>query len=165
MTDGSLLEVLVGGLLAIGGGFAAQWGAMYFENRRQRKRLAGAFAGEIGALCAIVEHREYVKVLRSYEDAAREGRMFHIPPLVTLDFMPVFNADPASIGQLSASLAQEAAYFYTKIKAMLEDVRADRTLPPDAQAVEQHARQLREMLEATMALGNKLAERLRREAE
>ena len=160
MTLESLMQVILGGVLAIVGGFASQWGSMHLERVRQRKQVAGALAGEIEAVCALVDRRKYVEVLNTCEQLSRAGTTVHIPPLVTLDFLAVFNAAPSAIGALPPMLARDTALFYTHVKAMLEDVRADR---PQAETAEQslyHAVELRKLLQDTMALGADLARRL-----
>ena len=59
----NLLSTLLGGLLGGSGAIGAQFLAHRLNDGRARKAMAGAFAGEIAAVCEIARRRNYLKGL------------------------------------------------------------------------------------------------------
>jgi len=65
----TLLSVVVGGIIAIGGGFVQR----ICERRHERKSLRAALRAEIQAILAIVERRHYIAALSNLIEAIKSG--------------------------------------------------------------------------------------------
>jgi hypothetical protein len=136
----SLVGTIVGAVLALGGGFGANW----LEHRRQRRALRAAFGAEIDAILKISEIRKHEILAEILLNAWKRGQdnvplMFGSPPQSD----PVFANNVDKIGLLGSD-ASEVVLFYTKLaavrvhlKVMCEGGLTPMTLPQRIEFVEQ----------------------------
>lgn len=143
-----LLSALLGGLLALAGGVAVQWVVARQSRIAERRRLAGAFAGELAALYSAMIRRGYLEMIDAVlADIERTGIVPRTVFTVRHHYFKVFDANASRLGLLDPPLPELLAHHYIYSKIFLEDMEdlADRlpTLGPDAVA---------ERLRATRAL-------------
>lgn len=155
-----IVAVLVGGLIAIAGGFLT---TVLLENRRQRREarnLALAFRGEIGGLMEHIEERGY---LRRFEEVIAEieasGEPFYVPMRIRFQYDRVYDANVERIGMLAGELPALIPLFYTRFSSVLEDlvnmgegVYEALDLPTLLRVY----RDLHRILQATVALGERI---------
>ncbi len=128
---------------------------------RSRKALAGAFAGEIAATCAIARRRDYLSALRQLRTRVREsGRAERLTVRVSLDYFQVYRANAGSLGLLPAAIARDIALFYTQTKSFLEDVVPEARNPRGAAEAEHVLNADIDLLEESLALGERLVTQL-----
>lgn len=149
--------VMVGGVLTTLGGFAAQW----YSGRRERKSIARAFAGEIGAIAHIVDRRGYIAAIETRIKRAQEtGQAQTFRIFIRRNYFQVFESNNAKLGLLPSGLAQDVVMFYTLCKSIIEDVDLDGpTHASGADSVERLGRLLGLFNEA-MTLGEQLVPKL-----
>ena len=113
-----IFSVILGGALAIGGGFVTQ----LWQHHRDRRALALALAGEIHAIVDIIERRKYteaITALISQISIKNEPMTMHVP--VTQNYFVVYESNAAKIGLLPSNAARDVAVFYTIAKGVIED--------------------------------------------
>jgi hypothetical protein len=116
-----LLPVIVGGILAIIGGFLGNAVPQWIQRRRDATTLAGAFRGEIGALLAIAERRHYQQGLEEViqeVNAIQQVRVFTFS--VRSNPFPVYRKNVSRIGMLPNPLPEMICQLYTQGQAILE---------------------------------------------
>jgi hypothetical protein len=119
-----LLQTLIGGLLALLGGFSATWFTQWLHKRVERKNIASAFYGEISSLLRIIKVRGYVQGL---EDDLRYmqsnlGDISFTHFKATKNYFRVYEYNIGKIGLLNEPLPEKIISFYTFIFAALEDI-------------------------------------------
>jgi hypothetical protein len=118
-----LIGTLLGGLLALLGGFLSP---LWHERRRRKseaRNLALAFAGEITALREIAERRGYVAdIQRLIEYIRSTGQPAFIYVLVRKEYFNVYKENVSHIGLLEPPLPRLIATFYTQANSILEDL-------------------------------------------
>jgi hypothetical protein len=126
-----LVGVVVGGILAIAGGFVSN---LWLESRRERRlhrTLALAFQGEIGALLEIVDKRGYIEGLRNARAKTEETGTTHAYHFrARKKYFSVFEANVRQIGLLQPPLPHRVARFYTQANAVLEDMERFEEVDP-----------------------------------
>lgn len=118
-----LAAVVVGGLIAITGGFAS---ASLLENQRRRqesRNLALAFKGEITALLELIRERRYIdRFAEVIAQIERTGVPFYMPFRLRQRYDRVYEANVAKLGLLRSPLSEELPLFYTRLSSILEDL-------------------------------------------
>ena len=165
MTLNDTFPIMLGGALTLVGAVATQWFSRHFESRKARRAVAAAFAGEIGAICAIVRRLEFLENARLFQQAIRQGEVLRISISTTQDYLTIFKANASAIGALPPLLALDTVRFYTQIKSMLEDVRPDAPTPTDIEQADQTVTHLISLMVDTLQLGDGLVVRLREAAK
>jgi len=133
----TLLSVVVGGILAIGGGIAQQW----WQRRQDRRSLAYALAGEIGAIIESIELRRYTEAIDgTIEQVKKTGTPWTFTIDIAEGYFLVYGANAGKIGLLSPLLAKEVAAFYSMMVGLIEDVAPRNNVR--ARTVEQSLAQL-----------------------
>jgi hypothetical protein len=125
MTESAIMQlaaVVVGGLLATGGGILT---TLFIENQKRRyesTHLAMAFKGEIGALVQQIEERNYLgrisEVIRQMQET---GEPFYMPLRVHYRYDRVYENNVERIGLLKPPLAERIPRFYTRVTSALDD--------------------------------------------
>jgi hypothetical protein len=160
MTD-NLLPTIVGGALAIAGGIAGTVLAPLLAVRTERRAVAAALAGEIGALIDIAERRKYVA---AFEAAIAANHSTGSPVGVSVsarrNYFAVFDALVSKLGLLPPDVARDTAGFYVSAKSLLEDSDDLREGLATPQEIPLRMQQTLELLVATLALGHRLVGRL-----
>ncbi len=153
------------------------------QEEAHRRRIAGALAGEIGAIVSLIERREMIDWYREYLDpkwqAVAFQRGFFPPPapVAKEDYLVLYRSLAGEIGVLDADLCNDVARFYVLATSILEQLRAYdreqvqrrldqmRAIGREAEAqleVIQSTRVFLADLEDLVARGVPLAERLRK---
>jgi hypothetical protein len=118
-----LIGVLIGGIIAIIGGFISNLWFEWRRDRQLRKSLALAFQGEIIALLEIVTKRRYIDGLKDmlqYIEKSDEPAIYHFT--ARREYFSVYKANVGKIGMLCPPLSNLVARFYTQANAILEDI-------------------------------------------
>ena len=154
-----LVQVLAGGFLAIIGGFVSQ----VWSLRQERRSVAHAFAGEIGALLGIIHERQYETHLRQVIEHVRsENKAYEFRVGAKQHYFQVYESNTCKIGLLEHGLAESVTKFYTFIKALLEDVADTAISRPDPKDSLQHLERLLKLLLKTQEIGKDAVDRLRK---
>lgn len=118
-----LLAVIVGGVLATGGGILT---SVYLERdkqRRESRNLALAFKGEITALLKHIDERHY---LGRFEQVIAEmeanKKPFLMPFRVRFRYDRVYDENVERIGMLKGQLPELIPLFYTRLNAIIDDM-------------------------------------------
>jgi hypothetical protein len=166
MTCDTIVPVLIGGLLAAGGGVTAQWVTHYLNDRRTRRAVAGAFAGEIGAICSIIRRRKYLEHAQQFLSLVQQSQQpLRIMVMITQEYFTIYHSNSSAIGLLPAPLAMDIAKFYTQLKALMEEVRPDTPMPADvATAIDRLTDQIN-LLSETLRTGEGLVPQLQEVAK
>jgi hypothetical protein len=149
-----IFSVLVGGGLALVGGA----GSTIWQNRRERRSLGYALAGEIQAIVDVVERKKYREVVDQCIETVMKTKQPHsIRIRMKQNYFVVYEANAAKIGLLPRNTARRVARFYTYLKAIIEDVTdEDYVVQSDTEAL-QRLRALRELLDSLVTKGLKVA--------
>jgi hypothetical protein len=124
MTDLTpLLQTLVGGGLALLGGFLAPMWMDRVRRRREARHLALAFSGEIMALQRMVEIRHYIQDLEQCIERMRETRQpVYFSVMIHREYGLVYREHVSRIGLLKPPLPERLTMFYTHMQSILEDM-------------------------------------------
>jgi hypothetical protein len=161
--DENLTPVIVGGLLATLGGIAGQVFLGWQTTRQSRRGIAGAFAGEISAVCTSVRHRDYLKGLTALLQQVRatsQPDWFRVR--ITQDYFVVFTSNTDKLGLLPSELAEGVAIFYTLCKSFIEDMAPESFEPRTFQEAERLLSEQVSMLENILERGDWLVAGLRK---
>ena len=93
-----LIGVVIGGSLAVIGGFASSIFVEWYRNASESKKLAFAFKGELQALSSITKKRgyiEYLKLLISQMEAT--GQPMRMQLHSRREYFNVFNANVSNM--------------------------------------------------------------------
>lgn len=119
----ALAPVIVGGLLAIVGGFLS---TVMIENRRRRteaRNLALAFKGEIVALRSHIEERDYAARFQQVIEQMEATRQpFFMPFRIRFSYDSVYQSNVSKVGLLEGSLPELVPTFYTYLHSLMEDL-------------------------------------------
>ncbi len=119
----ALTPVIVGGLLAIVGGFVS---TVMIENRRRRteaRNLALAFKGEITALRSHIEERGYAARFQQVIEQMEATRQpFFMPFRIRFSYDSVYQSNVSKVGLLEGSLPELVPTFYTYLHSLMEDL-------------------------------------------
>ncbi|HMJ67036.1 MAG TPA: hypothetical protein VK615_16960 [Candidatus Binatia bacterium] len=155
----SLLSVIVGGALALAGGFLTK----LWECRREQRALAFALAGEIGAIIDVAERRKYLPHIRetiAKVEAGEKPRRVRIR--AEQNYFVVYEANAEKVGLLPRQIARDVARFYTLMKAILEDVTDKQWEPSTSEDALRHLHSLAELADTMLKLGNQVVVQLER---
>lgn len=118
-----LVAVVIGGLIAITGGFLS---TTVLERRRQRqesRNLALAFRGEITAILELIRERNYIKRFQQViEQIEENGEPFYMPFHIRFKYDLVYTNNVSKIGLLKEPLHEQIPLFYTRLTSILEEM-------------------------------------------
>jgi hypothetical protein len=153
------------------------------QDETHKQRIAGALAGEIGAIVALIERREMIAMYREYLDprwqAVAFQHGFYPPsaPVAKEDYLVLYRSLAGEIGVLDAALCGDVAEFYVLATSIIEQlrgydeeqtrqrlasIRAHGRGPEEEQRILQGTRVFLTDLEELVARGVPLVERLHR---
>ena len=162
----NLLSTLFGGLLAGGGAILTQIVSLRMANDLTRRALAGAFAGEVAAICAITRRRKYLDFLNMSLDHVHQlqqpGRMM-VP--ITQDYFQIYRSNAGALGLLPSTISERVALFYTLVKSLIEDMQPSAPIPSTPAAAEHAIKEQIALLKETLNLGDELVANLRKETK
>jgi hypothetical protein len=153
-----LFQTLLGGLLAFLGGFVGNFLLQRSQRQKERESLSSAFCGEIAALLAIIERRQYLKFIKSeLESVKQTGKVDSLQISVSRNYFQVYEHNIERIGLLPAPLPEKIVRFYTFMWACLEDLETMRTFEfkaEDALIVERLLEELLRLANDAIDVGN-----------
>lgn len=118
-----LFQTLLGGLLAFLGGFVGNYLLQRSQRQKERESLSSAFCGEIAALLAIIERRQYLKFIKSQLEVVKQtGEVDSLQLKVSRNYFQVYEHNIGKVGLLAAPLPEKIVCFYTFMWACLEDL-------------------------------------------
>ena len=120
--DSGWQNTLLGGVLAVAGGFASAWFQAKVTRGNEARQLAMSFKGELSAIVDIAEARQYeaglVNAIRLVEET---GLPIIVAVPVKREYTIVYTQNASKIGLLKGDLPTKIATVYTKLSAILED--------------------------------------------
>ncbi|MDQ2946258.1 MAG: hypothetical protein M3Y27_10010 [Acidobacteriota bacterium] len=116
-----MIPTIVGGILAISGGFAAET----FSNWQKIRNLRSAHAGELRAYLSLLERRQYIKVLQGHVAYMKENpgsvSIFAVRIAPGSNNNQIFSETAAQIGILPAPLPEEIVGLHYLIQSIFSD--------------------------------------------
>lgn len=156
-----LWPVLLGGILAVGGGLVAQFANHVLTLRRQRMAVAQMFRGDIEAILSIIERRGYKE---SMKRIINHNTVSECPEVFTLsltnNYLVVFDENVRDIGVLPGDLPAEIAKFYMFLKSLLEDIKYFPADPDDATSINRVHIEMLRLFEELTSIGTSISRRL-----
>jgi len=118
-----LLAVIIGGVLATGGGILT---SVYLERdkqKRESRNLAMAFKGEITALLQHIDERHYQQRFEQViAEMEANNKPFLMPFRIRFRYDRVYDENVERIGMLKGQLPELIPLFYTRLNAIIEDM-------------------------------------------
>jgi hypothetical protein len=121
----NLVSTLLGGALAIAGGFAATWLAHSLQARHKRreevefsKNLLRAIRCELEALQGI-----YDAGIGKRLNELKEGQMFVFRLGLTQDWFTVFDSNAVHLGRIEGEVSRQIVTVYARLKQVIEEYR------------------------------------------
>lgn len=157
-----LVGVVIGGVLAIIGGFLSNVIPEVYRNRRESRQLALALRGELEALSHIAKRRQYVESLKNMiaiMEKKREPLFVNIQ--VRHDYFKIYNNNADKIGVLREPLPEYVARVYVQANSILEDLQSYREglyASASVDSVIASYKELVELMEDTYALADEIVE-------
>ncbi len=162
-----MFAVVVGGLLAIAGGFITPLFVDRQRQARESRNLALALKGEITALLALIKERRY---LERFAEVAQQieatQKPFYMPMRVRFRYDRVYESNVMRIGVLSGALPELLPLFYTRLSSMLEDVSglSEGTYASlDLPTLLRIYRDLQSVLKESITLGERIVQEIERQ--
>lgn len=125
MTDAALqlTAVVIGGFIAIAGGFISSRLLETQRLRREERNLALAFKGEISAILELIRERNYIaRFAQVIDQIESTGKPFFMPFRVRRKYDRVYEANVARLGLLKPPLPEAIPIFFTRFDSILEDL-------------------------------------------
>ncbi len=126
MTEAALMQllaVIVGGLLATGGGILTSIFLERDRQKRESRNLALAFKGEITALLQQIEERHYQhRIEQVIAQIETERQPFLMPFRIRFRYDRVYDENVERIGILKEPLPELIPLFYTRLTSVLDDM-------------------------------------------
>ena len=114
----TILSVIVGGIIAIGGGFIQR----FCERRRDQKSLRAGLRAEIQAILDVVKRRDYVANLSSFIENIRDRSTNFFEVRIAKDYNIVFKSNCDKLGLLPSQTAARTVRFYYQVSSIIEDL-------------------------------------------
>lgn len=162
----NIVSAMAGGLIGASGALTSQWLAHHLNDSRTRRAIAGAFAGEIGAICSIVRRRKYLEFGQHFLEVVKQSQQpRRIVISITQEYFLIYHSNAGTIGILPSRQALDVARFYTQLKALMEDVRPDAIEPASVEGAIAHLTEQITLLTETLKVGENLVEQLQEVAK
>jgi lauroyl/myristoyl acyltransferase len=113
----ALIPTIVGGILAIAGGFLAK----VYSDLREKKNLQVALAAEIRSFLNVLERENLTQFLRdTLARIEKEKRLPLFPVSFRTTYSTVFSGAASKMGYLDACLLNEVVSYYYKVQMLVE---------------------------------------------
>jgi transcriptional regulator with PAS, ATPase and Fis domain len=152
-----LFQVLLGGLLTFLGGIAGNILIQRSQRQSEKRNIASAFAGEIGALLSIVEKRDYTKGIKDIIESIKqtqEKKKFYFK--ARKNYFNIFEKNAEKIGLLDVPLPEKITTFYIQAFAILEDIENEEVLERELNDIIYFHEELLNLFEETIKLGKEI---------
>jgi hypothetical protein len=114
----TIISVIVGGIIAIGGGFIQR----FYERRHEKRSLRAALRAEIQTILDIVGRRDYIEGLSKFIDAIERGSTNLLQIRVGRDYDTVFKTNCGNLGLLPSETAGKTVRFYYLVSSIAQDL-------------------------------------------
>jgi len=159
-----LIGVVLGGVLAVSGGYFSNHILERNRRKSESKNLAFAFKGELKALSAIANKRGYVKHISNMIKRMQDnGKPLFVLINVRREYFNVYKSNVNNIGMLPAPLPELIARYYIQANSILEDLESYRDGSWASAGVDDliaSKTELVELMEDTFSLGDSIAEKI-----
>ena len=115
---GDLLSTLVGGLLALAGGF----GGKYYSDWRLQQNLRSAFSGELRSMLATIKRQNLISELEKQLRAFEEGEVWRVASaVIPPEYNLVFKQNASKLGFLRAPLPEQIVSAYAQLSVVVHE--------------------------------------------
>jgi hypothetical protein len=114
----TILSMIVGGLIGIGGWFVPN----AVQRCQERKSVRAALRSEIQSMLAIVERRDYIRQLSDFVEAIRAGSPGLFQRRIAKDYDIVFRNNCNKLGLLPSETAAKTVQFYHLASSVVQDL-------------------------------------------
>ena len=97
----------------------SNWSLHDLTHRREIRRVASAFVGEIAAILHLIETHDVVAIVEKALDASSGPAAL---PNLTLPAFTIYTADAARLDELPLPVPRKIAYFYAQIASIRDDL-------------------------------------------
>ena len=139
----------------------SNWSLHDLTHRREIRRVASAFVGEIAAILHLIETHDVVAMVEQALDAS--GGPAALPNL-TLPAFTIYTADAARLDELPLPVPRKIAYFYAQIASIRDDLTRLATEPVSESPVGRRSERIRRVLTElndALTLGDDILRELR----
>lgn len=121
-----------------------------------------AFAGETGAVVAIIRRRQYLRQIEERIAALNQGKMVEIQKReLTQDYFQTYNANVGKIGILPADQANDIAKLYIFAGQLFEDLTGESPHCAGTAGAVEFLSEMKAVVEELLVLGDKILLHLR----
>ena len=121
----------------------SNWSLHDLTHRREIRRVASAFVGEIAAILHLIETHDVVARVEKALDAS--GGPAALPNL-TLPAFTIYAADAARLDELPLPVPRKIAYFYAQIASIRDDIARLAAEPAAERSVDNRTERMRSVL-------------------
>lgn len=117
------LLYIMSGIIGAGGAFLGGFAPAWLQQKNLRVSVALGIKGEVEAIHAVIQKREYLKDVKDARDKTERTREVH--PFwfkASRDYFAIYRSNLNHIGLLGPMLARDTAQLYTYASAILEDI-------------------------------------------
>ena len=121
----------------------SNWSLHDLTHRREIRRVASAFVGEVAAILHLIETHDVVAVVEKALDASSGPAAL---PNLTLPAFTIYTADAARLDELPLPVPRKIAYFYAQIASIRDDLTRLATEPAPERSVGDRTERIRRVL-------------------
>ena len=139
----------------------SNWSLHDLTHRREIRRVASAFVGEIAAILHLIETHDVVAVVEKALDASSGPAAL---PNLTLPAFTIYAADAARLDELPLPVPRKIAYFYAQIASIRDDLARLAAEPAAERSVDNRTERIRRVLTElndALTLGDDILRELR----
>ena len=130
-------------------------------HRREIRRVASAFVGEVAAILHLIETHDVVAMVEKALDASSGSEAL---PNLALPAFTIYTADAARLDELPLPVPRKIAYFYAQIASIRDDLTQLATEPVSESSVDRRTERIRRVLTElndALTLGDDILRELR----
>ena len=139
----------------------SNWSLHDLTHRREIRRVASAFVGEVAAILHLIETHDVVAMVEKALDASSGSEAFLI---LALPAFTIYTADAARLDELPLPVPRKIAYFYAQIASIRDDLTQLATEPVSESSVDRRTERIRRVLTElndALTLGDDILRELR----
>jgi len=121
----------------------SNWSLHDLTHRREIRRVASAFVGEVAAILHLIETHDVVAMVEKALDASSGSEAL---PNLALPAFTIYTADAARLDELPLPVPRKIAYFYAQIASIRDDLTQLATEPVSERSVDRRTERIRRVL-------------------